>query len=254
MLKEVFQHFFQPSTPYAKKLGYAYESIAIQSRYRRQQTAWQPHIDGCHKFFNQLTGKRLIILGSGPLIDVPMDSLLEKFEKIYLIDLVQPLSVTKKYKNSEKVECITQDITGLDKILKRNFTEKHVQETLSKNFLETLPEADVLVSCNLFSQLPIKPAKYISKIIPSANKKNLIRKIQAQHLSLLESFPGKSYLMSDVELAYRDAQGTLIDRNPTIHVGLPLQNAAKWSWDLAPVGEISKNFSVHLSVVAGKIR
>jgi hypothetical protein len=254
MIREVFKYFFQPSTQHAKKLGYAYESIAIQSRYKRQQEAWQPHINHCYKFFMEMRGKSVIILGSGALIDIPMDLLVGNFEKIYLIDVVHPRNVLSKYKNSSVVKCITMDVTGLDEIFNKKFSEKQVKDVLSKTCLEKLPEAEILISCNLLSQLALKPVNYIAKNIPSIDQKSLKRKIQAQHLSLLENFPGRSYLVTDIELAYRNSSGQLASRHPTVHIGLPITNSTRWTWSLAPKGEISNNFSAELGVVAGQIK
>ncbi len=254
MIKEAIQYFLQPSTRHAKRLGYAYESVAIQSRYERQKEAWLPHVKNCHSFFKKLSGNSIVILGSGALIDIPIEELQKQFEKIYLVDIVHPRKVLKEFKDSQRVECITLDITGLNKILGKKFSEKQILEVLSKTNIEALPKSDVLVSCNLLSQLPLKPVHYIAKNIPSIDQKFLKKKIQRQHIELLKEFSGRPFVISDVELAYRDASNHLANRQDTVHVKIPLENEEVWYWQIAPRGEISYSYSADLKVLAGQIK
>lgn len=182
------------------------EQEGIFNRYLYEQQNWNLHLENSKAVFvdalQNLNAKSIAVLGSGWLLDVPMDFLLTHFSKIYLVDIVHPVQIVKKYKRFSQVQFVQQDITQSWQVL-----VKHKQATFREfkslvNFDSTnfeFRDADVVVSLNLLSQLAELPSDYIfdfsNKIIDKLDYQLFF---QQQHYEMLNSF--KNWiLISDVE-------------------------------------------------------
>ena len=95
MFTEIYEWLTTSCPRDARKLGYLQEAVAIQARYKRHQTRWQPHLDASKAVIRAAMegpgNKRVaVILGSGALYDVPLDALARTFERVELIDIIHP--------------------------------------------------------------------------------------------------------------------------------------------------------------------
>ncbi len=254
MLKELLTYFLEtPALKEARKFGHLKESISLISREARCKTAWLPHRTQCKNFILESLNKAqnydsLLILGSGPLHEIPIKELALKFKKIVCVDIVH-LGQTKKsvaqYKNIEFVE---HDISETEK-------------KLSHGSLETLmPERflgekwGLVLSVNIMSQLPLHLEKFISHHFKGQfdelQVKNYLKKITENHLAYLRAFKSPAILITDVEVHYLDCQEKLIENNSHLgHLNLPAPDA-QWFWNLAPIPEYDKDVAIKMKVQA----
>jgi len=182
------------------------EQEGIFNRYLYEQQNWKLHLENSKAVFidalKNLNVNSIAVLGSGWLLDVPMDFLLAHFSKIYLVDIVHPVQLVKKYKRFSQVQFVQQDITQSWELLvnhrKTSFQEfKSLANFKIANF--EFKDADVVVSLNLLSQLAELPFDYFFDASKEkAGKLDYQVFFQRQHYEMLKSF--KSWiLISDVE-------------------------------------------------------
>jgi len=117
MLTEWLTWLAADCPPPVRKLGYLRESIAIRSRYRRCRTAWQPHLEHSRKALLASlhacsSFRTALVFGSGLLLDIPLDELARRFEKVYLVDVVHLPEVRRAVRRHANVCCISHDATG----------------------------------------------------------------------------------------------------------------------------------------------
>jgi len=226
-----------------RKFGFKHDQEGIINRYLREDGGWNEHLNKTKEFILQASENQpkgiAVILGSGWLLDVPIEELSESFEKVILIDVVHPRQIIHKVKKLPNVELFQTDITGLvmpiyDSIKVKKEEKKSLSDIkpVYDDFLITLIKgADFTVSVNLLNQLDILICDYINKFSAySENEINSFRKqIQANHLKLLPN--DKSALITDYEELNFDENDRVIDSKKLVHIDLPNEKSAvKWKW------------------------
>ena len=93
MLAELALYLATPVPRAIRRHGLLRESIGLWSRGLRQRKAWAEHTRRCKAVVAQsLAGLTLhrtaVVLGSGLVRDVPMDLLVQRFDKVVLVDAV----------------------------------------------------------------------------------------------------------------------------------------------------------------------
>lgn len=271
MFKEMLHYLIEDANPVAKRNGYTYESIALKERYLRNKIQWQPHILNCHDFIlkkidSHPMANSIMIFGSGHLIEIPIEQILAKFEKIYLVDLVHPKSVKELATlYSQKIILISADLSSY-------FEVSNV----------CLPKTDLVFSANMISQIAFLPGK---KMLDNGMPADLVwkesRKILQQHLrwlkalsidrkvfyfcddkkmvsttdrlnrnSILSLF--KKNIFTQTQINIDDSANDFTDEFTTIYdIHLPFED--EWIWDIALSPEYKKNQDVRLHMIAGTI-
>jgi len=236
MIFEAIRHILTPAPKEVRALGYVREAIAIEARYGRHHTAWASHLARCR--LNILAAAKflppastIMIIGSGALHDVPVEALLSEGHKLLLVDIFHLPKVRRRYRKHDRVHFIEQDVTGLVKNL---YQRKIIAKTAF-----TLPRADLVISLNILSQLPINLIKYAARhniALPD----NFARDIMSGHLTLLR--PG-ALLISDLERRY-EKDGVPLETEaalPDPGLSTPVD---QWDWHIAPGGELDREISL----------
>ena len=191
MLAEWLTHLTTPCKEPYRKLGYLGELISIRHRHRRCKTAWQPHLDTCKKCITTAASKvphtkKAVVLGSGLLLDIPIDYLAKRFETVVLVDICHLRETRKIAKTYPNIEFIEADVSGVvDSLLNWNPGTELSKPSTKSSFLD---HADYVVSANLLAQLPLTPLAYLEKIAPDLDAKqlrNFAAGILGHHLKLL---------------------------------------------------------------------
>ncbi|MBC8242194.1 MAG: hypothetical protein H8E30_17210, partial [Alphaproteobacteria bacterium] len=164
MLYEVYQHLTTPCPHPIKDMGYLKELIGMMARHRRCQAAWLPHLNQCRDWIiKSMQGcekrSRVVVLGSGLLNDVPLDELSRGFEQVVLVDILHLPLVRKALKAYDNVELIEADISGFVGALYRHVNED-APLVLPDNPAMPTDRADLVISLNVLSQLPILPMEF----------------------------------------------------------------------------------------------
>ncbi len=239
MLAEYAKYLTAPASPYARVLGYLKESIAFEARAQRQWKLWESHFQNCQELIwstalaqSQIYGKnRLIwVLGSGSLYETPWKLLAEAGHRIKLIDVYHPPRVKKLVKPFSNIQLIQLDVTGFDDL---SPLQKILLKSPSVPPLSIHPN-DLIISCNMLSQLPICPLQYLAKNTDMSEKEKILwaRKIQTQHWQWLQSFGCESLVLSDFEIHHlgKNLEVLRIEEQPF----RPLcEKLASWDWQWA---------------------
>lgn len=254
MLSEAYKYLTTPCASHLKTMGYLKELIALEARYQRCQSAWQPHLDHTKSVIIEAVNateqrKKVVVLGAGILSDIPIKTLSERFETVVLVDvcfLKKTRTQTKAYTNIEWHE---YDITGVAAPIFAWAQAGHGADKLPEPTLPDgidLKNADLVISANILSQLPLIPLAFIENTDATLSEDTLIRlclNILANHILYLQTCQGMVCLISEIERQF-SADGRIIEAEDPLW-GYDLKRGGKdWLWDLAPLGEISKDFAV----------
>jgi hypothetical protein len=229
-----------PSKKTLKKMGFFVDQEGIINRYMREKENWDEHLARTKAFINRFVDREspdnIAILGSGWLLDVPLDQIHDKCRNIYLVDIRHPRQVIHKYQKLKNVHFIYSDITGgaieaTYNILKG---QKYVSERLAR--LEPpgvdLPFAvDSLVSVNVLCQLDILILEYIRtfKDINQEAVLELRKNIQHSHIVSLQKT--KSCLITDYEENIFSRMDDWVGTTPLLYSDLPdSENCEEWVW------------------------
>lgn len=250
MIKEFIDYIITPSSDVATQFGYLKEVIAIKARFARNKYSWQTHLQSCHELIVDFcnlhpNAKTISILGSGHLHEIPIEKLLESMQKIYLYDLVFPRAVRNLAAKSQKIQLVEKDLSGCLDGLRQG------KLRLKSPFLNF--SSDLVVSANILSQLPILPQQWIlnQNLVDEEEASRFSKEIIKNHLRMLQNLQVPTLLYSDVNRLFLDASNNVIKIESSLNeVTLRREVIKNWQWDIAPSGEISKDFSLRMQVEA----
>ena len=218
------------------------------NRYLREREHWESHLQNTRNFIIQSigkkTGRKLAVLGSGWLLDLPMEYLMERYQKVLLYDLVHPPQLIHKYRHDRRVRFIRADLTGkaLYKAYELSLKPSAVEiKTITFRKFRFSSPVDYVISLNILSQLPAYPGDYLRKKtnIPETVIQEFLNKIQMNHLRLLRQYP--SCLISDVMEINHFKGGKQVEEK-TVFIGLPeTQTSSQWEWTFDTSGMYHEN-------------
>jgi hypothetical protein len=230
-----------PERQILRKMNFLSDQEGIMSRYLKESENWAPHLNKSRDFiikcvYNKKISK-ISILGSGWLLDVPLEELNKLSQKILLIDICHPPQILRKIRDMPRVEAIEMDITGgmieqifqLVKKYRKNRIKPDISMLESKGFNPQFNPGFV-VSLNILNQLDILLIDYLKKysIYKEEEILSLRKHIQQSHLDSITS--NNSCLITDFEELVYDQQ-QLEKRNPLIHIPLPEgKRKSTWEW------------------------
>jgi hypothetical protein len=217
-----------PSKKALKKLGYLKDQKGIVNRYLIED-GWKKHVEKTKHFIlkslKNVSFKEIAILGSGWFLDLPIDVLLGKFEKIICFDINHPQQILHKYRNEIKIQFIEGDITG--GLIELFYQNKTIQ-------LDEVPTINPIefdgcfVSLNILSQLDNLLFEYAG--LQPENENQIRKKIQEKHVEFLSNYP--HLLITDYKEVYRNENGEEIGRKQTGHLDISKnQIAEEWIWE-----------------------
>lgn len=263
MIHEVITYLATPCPPYARRMRYLYEVIAMRGRHRRNRAAWRPHLEATRAFVlaaADRSGRRdsVAVYGAGLLLDVPLAELAERFGHVYLLDIVFLREVRRAARRFGNVTLVEHDATNVAEALDRAVRAgKAVLPEPSPAPPGCVAGADLVVSLNLLSQLWVMPRTHALRHMGDIDDARLdawCGRIVASHLAQLRSHGGHVCLVADHRYEKRDVAGSVIEAASTIcDQPLPPPDAA-WTWDLAPAGECERSASTVLRVGAWHLR
>jgi len=255
MIRELIDALRTRCAPGARTLGLAYEAAAIAARHRRVGASWAPHLAASRETI--LRGaercrkrERVLVIGAGACLDVPVGELAEHFSEVVLADVAVSLVARRWQRRSGgKVRAIAWDATGV----LATFAARRASATaaeIERLLVESDPgeppggEADLVVSANCLSQLGLIPADRLDAV--ESDEDLSVRCTHAaarRHLAWLAVRPGVRVLLSDVARLDVAVDGRELEHR-TIFENLMLRAPDKtWRWDLAPIPEWSREWN-----------
>lgn len=243
-----------------REMKYISDQQGIMNRYFAESKGWNEHLQNSRSFILEKIRKyrpeTVMILGSGWLLDVPLQELLIECKKVYLVDIHHPSQVQHQVRKTQNARLISADISGgavqqiynLVKAYKKDKVKKSI-DTISLHHPD-LPAADYYVSLNLLNQLDILLVDYLKRhIYYQKTEITGFRKLILQHhLSFLK--PGSSCLVTDIKEIIINRKKEVHQEIELVHIELPEGKSRKnrtWKFDRK---EYNPGFDTLMDVVA----
>jgi hypothetical protein len=245
-----------------RRMGYVRDQEGIMNRYLREAENWQRHLDHTRSFivssFVASDAETVAVLGSGWLLDIPLEQLRKRFKHVYLVDIYHPPQIRKKVEHMDRVELVTEDLTGgaIEKVWRfkkekrKTATIAGLMEQFSLNPPLSHIQPDTLISVNLLNQLDIILCDYIRKELHFQQEDfPLIRRaIQTFHLDWIQQKPG--CLISDILEEVEDKQGKKSSK-ALLYTDLPRGfRSDSWWWTFDSKGNYHPGAHTNMKVQA----
>lgn len=241
MLREWIAHLTTPCPRHLRDMGYLREQVGLKARHRRCRGAWEPHLAACKGLILEAADRcsghrRAVVLGSGHLYDVPLEELSSRFDEVVLVDILHPPAARRRAAGLANVRTEVRDVSGVVEAVWAAAREGGQRPPPAPPG-PVHGEADLLVSANMLSQLPLLPREYLDG---RGGNGGLWRALVEDHLAGLEAFPGVACLIADIERLVCD-DGKVIERRDLLE-GVDLNYPGRqWTWDIAPRPEEDRN-------------
>lgn len=223
------------------KIGFYLDQKGIMNRYLREVNHWNFHLEKSKKAIlegaNGKNRNKVIVMGSGWLLDVPFSELAGMFQEVWLADIYHPPQVVKRVSAFSNIKFIQVELTGMAeqvynaaKVYRKTRFKTPVKD-LKSNLPIDLSAYDYVISCNILSQLDIILTDFLKdhQVYSDEELKEISRLIQLAHLSALP--PDKTTLICDLEEIVLDAHELETRRRPLVLVPLPeLDKMSAWVW------------------------
>jgi hypothetical protein len=238
-------------------MDYLYEAIAMRSRYRRNRTAWQPHLGRTRSTILAAAERtpnrsKIVILGAGPLLDVPLEELSALFREVVLLDIVFLPEAYKRVKPYTNVRLVQYDVTNMAQRLYENIRSG---QTELPHAAPAVPDIDentgLVISLNILSQLWVMPRAYALKKLRNLEEEDIddwCNQITGSHYAFLQSLTCPVCLIADHEFIKRDREGKIVSQGSTIAALTLPEPETVWTWDIVPLGEKDRFLSKELKV------
>lgn len=250
MILELVEYLLTPSSRAFRRVGYLRGQLGIKVRHRQCRRAWQSHLEltklAILSAAKECSQKRkCVILGSGRLLDVPLQQLSKMFREVILVDAVHPLAAYALAAWSRNVKLVSADLTGTAEELTRivNRPEQPLPRATPTLFCND-PEIDFVASVNLLSQLAYLPGIFLEKRNRTeAEIEAYSYAVLSAHLDYLRRLPGIVTLITDYEKVVVDRNGEITERIDILH-GVKLPGPGEeWTWNHVPLNLLSREYS-----------
>lgn len=183
----------------------------------RQYRAWAPHLAQARGLIDttidDIARRRVVVvLGAGPLFDIPLESLGRTFEQVVLVDRVHPSATNARVARYRNVRRIWRDLSP-------------ETDAAALDFLGEIDGLDWVISSTLVAQLAAGAAA------PAR------RQVVDRHLDALAGLPCPVTLIADLDYRVLNRHGVLRDSADLLH-GRPMpRSGLRWKWEVCPFGE-----------------
>jgi hypothetical protein len=248
-----------------KKMGYLSDRRGIAERYVQHRKSWEGHLNRTKAFIRNCIpegGKGTVaVLGSGWLLDFPLEEICQMTDRIFLYDITHPSQVIHLISKYDNVTAMQEDLTGgavnVAYQAVRLYRKTGGKPDVGSLFQGVMPgiTADLVISLNLLTQLGAMVSEYMGQHIPYTQEEldEINRIIQAQHIKWLMQMTW--CLVTDVEEVTTDLNTGQVESKRMVFADLPeaLRYEA-WEWDFDPDGGYYPGKSVTLKVIAKALR
>lgn len=252
-----------PSESILKRMGYFDDQEGIVRRFINEVGNWNEHLKNSKDFIENFVlatqAKKIAVLGSGWMLDIPLEFLSENCNHVYLFDIRHPRQIIHRYRHLKNISFISQDITGgiietVYEIMNRRKPDFELLNHLEKPGFTTSEPIDAVISVNILNQLDILLLEYIRKFdVPEYFSTNTMRKaIQEAHIQSLFNF--NSCIISDYEEIIYDKDDNLLHTNSLLFTNLPEgKTKNEWIWKFDTQMSYYQNHKTSFKVMAIQI-
>lgn len=258
MLRDLAAFCLAPYPWHLAPMGYVRELSGIGRRNAQCGEAWRPHLEASQRAILAASEacalrRRVLVVGSGLLLDVPLAALSAAFDRVVLADIVQPWAVRRAVRPYGNVALLQRDMSGIAKPV-YDYVRRGRPSPLPRRRVDDLldGEFDLVVSVNLLSQLPVIPGDYLRARLPTLPPLAVAafsRGVIEAHLDWLRRFGCPAALITDCERREEGDDGRVETKDLLEGVRLPPPEES-WCWDIAPRGSVYRDLAVRHRVVA----
>lgn len=227
------------------RMGYYNYQQGLIHSHIAQEGGWNSHLRNCRDFIMKSVRffhpDIVTILGSGWLLEIPLNEILEMNCRVNLIDIVHPPQLVEQIAGLEKVKFIEDDVSGglilnvwklaSGSLFRRKKPINSVEIPLYKPRFDT----GLIVSANILTQIESLPVELIRRKLKADDEEinDFRKRIQEKHIEFLS---GKnSVLLTDVCEIIKESSGN-IREEPTLLAALPeARFKDEWEWNFEPV-------------------
>ena len=192
----------------------------------------------------------MTVLGSGLLLDIPLQSLADTFREVVLVDILHLPQVEKRVRAFANVDAVSADVAGIAEAIWQHIDQGRTGP-LPSSSVDAAPylDSDLVISANLLTQLPLMPLELVmgkAPAYPNDEAKALARNIIDNHLALLSVLPGRVCLLTETErVIFGGPNGDemIEEIDPLFGAAIPV-SGRKWTWDIAPRPEINRHIDL----------
>jgi hypothetical protein len=224
------------------KLGYYSYQHGLIYRHLKQGNGWNVHLGNCRSFILKALDfykpKKVTVLGSGWLLDLPLAEILEKTDSVTLADIVHPPEVISQVAGLRNVSLSEMDITGglieevWEKAGKRSFLNRlRTLENIRIPEFDLPGDPGMVISLNILTQLETLLIEFLKKRtgIREEEYQQFSTTIQKNHLDFLSKH--KSVLITDTTEVFIDKSENVTDIHSVI-IDLPDGKfKEEWTWN-----------------------
>jgi hypothetical protein len=228
-----------PDSNILRKMEYISDQEGILRRYNREREGWDEHLNKCGDFIFRILQnhqyRHVVVLGSGWLLDFPLEKIYKIVEKITLLDINFPDPVKRKVKDFINVECIPTDITGGAIQMIYDGIKSAGQKFILPGEIQTphiIPEEGrIIISLNILNQLDILLVDYMRKKLRTKEEqiRNFRKSIQEAHIRLLMEHP--FIMVTDFREILINTHGKVQEERELIYTEFPSGSITEeWEW------------------------
>lgn len=224
------------------RLGYYDYQHGLIYRHLNQGEGWDNHLNNCRNFIirsiDKIKPERITVLGSGWLLDLPLEEMVGKTGTVTLIDIIHPPEVVRQVGVFKNVELVETDVTGglIEEVWRKAgrlpfYRKLRTFEGINIHDFDLPGDPGLVISLNILSQLETLPLKFLRTKSSAAEDDylNLRREIQKRHISFLCKH--ESVLITDTDEIYTDRKGRTREIS-TVEIDLPAGKLSEeWVWN-----------------------
>ncbi|MCB2108273.1 MAG: hypothetical protein KDE14_11260 [Rhodobacteraceae bacterium] len=248
MLGELWRYWTTFAPERVRKFGYLKRLIALEFRAKRCAAAWQDHLSSCQRMILKaadLCKKRdvCVVVGSGLLLEVPLEGLADRFKKIYLVDMFHMPAARRQARKHANVTTLTGDVTGVFAMMKEGYyPSQHVPAPPAR--IPHLKDADLVVSCNCLTQLAGPFVAYFeaTRNFSELDSDKFAYQVMEHHVhAIVSEAPDIALIITDFERYELTTDGVAnkVDLLKAYRLPAPPNHlySEEWDWLIAPRGE-----------------
>jgi hypothetical protein len=196
-------------------------AVGLWARGTRQMRAWAPHLANRRGLIDTTIDdirrrRTVVVLGSGPLFDLPLESLARTFKRVILVDQAHLATIRPRTRRYPNVTLAWRDLSPAT-----------VPEPLA--FLDEIEDLDWVLSTSLVSQL--------ARAAPEGEE----RRVVESHLGALAELRCAVTLISDIDYRVFNRHGVVRESQDLWWGREVPRSGLRWKWEVAPFGEEARD-------------
>jgi uncharacterized UPF0146 family protein len=224
------------------RLGYYSYQQGLIHRHLDQDEGWNSHLEKCRNYIidavQKINPRKVTVIGSGWLLDLPLAEIIEAGIEVTLIDIVHPPEAYSQTASIKGIELIEDDASGgiVEEVWKAAgklpfYRKLTTLKDIVVPVYELHNDPDLVISLNILSQLDVLPVEFLRRR-SKVKEEEIIRfrmMVQDSHLRFLSKH--NSLLITDISEIFTDSAGKITEV-ATVIADLPGGTGRReWTWD-----------------------